>query len=408
MKERQHLSQKDNTKLKLEVIGTRFRAFFLSENGLNQDTKLICISTFIFFFGDGMFTFLLPVYIRQLDASPTDVGLLYALAYLICGITVLLGGFLADRFDAKKIMIMSYLLWIPVPLAFAFANNWHQLWLPMILYGTFFEGPTVCFYFLKSSQSDKLMSALAMWSLSTGLAYISSPFFGGFIASTLGKQMLFLIASVFYGASIFPIFMIRKLPKQPRVEKKTRQRHLFNDTFSIRLVLLTCFFAIIMFDINLIIPFIPQFTNGFYHQSIINLGVFGMATSIGWVFFSAIFGKIGDKRSKMSTVVASLLVSSFSYVIIILFNNFSILFAASFLSGASSSIVYFMPGIIGSAAPEGSIGKWISISEASVPIAAFGAPILGGMLYEISPYLPFYTTIIVLSLLAVIGWTSKL
>jgi len=149
-------------------------------------------------------------------------------------------------------------------------------------------------------------------------------------------------------------------------------------------------------------PLIPQFTNGVYHQSIFNLGIFGTATSVGWTSFSILFGKIGDKHSKITAVLASLVVSALSFLLIILFKNFAILCVASFLVGASYTILFFMSGIIASASPEHSVGKWVSISQAIVPIVGFSAPILGGILYEISPYLPFFVTVTGLSLLAIV------
>jgi MFS family permease len=164
-----------------------------------------------------------------------------------------------------------------------------------------------------------------------------------------------------------------------------------------------------MFFLYLLYPLIPQFTNVVYHQSLFRLGVFGTTTSAGWVIFSMLLGKIGDKHTKMMAVVTALAVSSLSFLLIILFNNFATLCVASFLAGASYTILFFMPGIIASASPERSVGKWVSISQAVVPSVGFGAPILGGILYETSPYLPFFLAIIVLSLLAIValGLTKK-
>jgi hypothetical protein len=59
--------------------------------------------------------------------------------------------------------------------------------------------------------------------------------------------------------------------------------------------------------------------------------------------------------------------------------------------------------ITGSAAPQGYTGRWISISQASIHLVSFGAPIIGGILYEISPYLAFVTTILLLASLALLA-----
>jgi MFS family permease len=67
-----------------------------------------------------------------------------------------------------------------------------------------------------------------------------------------------------------------------------------------------------------------------------------------------------------------------------------------------------MLGVIGAAAPEQSVGRWIAISQTCVIFAAVSAPIIGGLLYEISPYLIFFVTILTLAILAIIGLSNKL
>jgi len=373
---------------------------------LNPNIKLICLSAFVFFFGNGLFTFVLPVYITKLNASPTDVGLLYAAFYLSWGITILLGGILTDRFDPKKIMIINSVLWIPVPLALALAINWQQLWLPMILYGTFFEGPAVCVYILRSASSGKVMLAFGMWSASTALGSIFSPLIGGTLFSVLGKQAVFTLAGIFYTASILPLFFLKKIKKTEKQQKETIfQIKAFKTS---KLIAFCSFFTATMFSIFLLSPFIPQFTHAIYHQTIFDLGIFGTAISIGAVFFSVALGKIGDKKSKMFAVVLSILISVISFLLIVTIDNFALLCVSFFLSGASTVVIFLMSGVIGAVAPEHLAGRWIAIGQACVTFAGVGAPILGGILYQISPYLAFTTTILILSSLVVFGLVKKL
>ncbi len=158
-----------------------------------------------------------------------------------------------------------------------------------------------------------------------------------------------------------------------------------------------------MFFVLLINPLISQFMDGVYHQSIFNLGFFATLTASGWVFFSLLFGKIGYKGSKMTATTASMVLCSLALIILTLSNNFPLLCTASFLYGASNSIVFFISGIMASSAPQQSIGKWTAITQASITLAGIGAPILGGILYQASPLLAFIPSIIALFILAIIG-----
>jgi len=382
---------------------------FLSFFEVKRDLKLICLWEFVFCFGDGLFYYLLPVYIRQLNASPIEVGLLYAVYYLSWAITLMVGGFLADHFDPKKIMILGSLLWVPVPLVLAGATNWNQLWLPMILYGTYFGSSSTCVYILRSVPAERTMQAFGLWSASVALGYLFSPMIGGFLSSTVGKQTVFFMATIFYAASILPLIFISRAPKAEPRERQSVSKYSFSDfASSKRLIMLCIFFTMIIFAIFLINPLITQFTHDVYHQSIFNLGVFGTATSAGWIFFSFALGKIGDKRSKMSAVLAATAICSSAFALIAMINNFPFLCFSTFLSGASMCIIGFIPAIIGSAAPERYTGRWIAIGQTSINIASFGAPIIGGALYEVSPHFAFFTTISLLSFLTVAAIFKKL
>jgi len=113
---------------------------FLPLGTFNQDLKLIFISNFIGAFGDGLYAYILPLYIRGLAASSTDVGFLFSIFILSTALTIIPGGFAADRFDRKKVMILGWMIWVPLPLMFSFATHWTQLIPVMGLYGFFISG----------------------------------------------------------------------------------------------------------------------------------------------------------------------------------------------------------------------------------------------------------------------------
>jgi len=168
------------------------------------------------------------------------------------------------------------------------------------------------------------------------------------------------------------------------------------------------FFAMIVLAANLVTPLIPQFTHNIYGQSMFNLGIFGTLTSFGWIFFSFTLGKIGDKQSKIDAILMASIICSLAFLIIALINNFPLLCFASFLSGAARITIGFAPGIVGSDAPKRSVGRWISIVQTSMYIAQFLAPVIGGILYEVTPHLAFFTSIVLLLFLIVVAMFKKI
>ena len=88
--------------------------------GLNRDLKLLFVSNLTGAFGDGLYAYLLPVYIQTvLHANPADVGFLYTVLTLSAALTPILGGYLAEKYDWKKIMIFAWILWFPIPVIFS-------------------------------------------------------------------------------------------------------------------------------------------------------------------------------------------------------------------------------------------------------------------------------------------------
>jgi MFS family permease len=81
--------------------GFPFKAF-------TRDIWLICLSNVIGAFGEGLYFYVFPLYIRALQADYVQIGLVFSALYGASALTLLLGGVLADRFDRKKILIMGW------------------------------------------------------------------------------------------------------------------------------------------------------------------------------------------------------------------------------------------------------------------------------------------------------------
>lgn len=372
---------------------------------LNRDLRLICVSNFIGAFGDGLFIYVLPIYIRGLEATASDVGLLFSLLTLSTALTIIPGGFAADRFDRKKVMIVGWLIWVPLPVMISIATHWTQLVLPMMLYGVLLSGPATSAYIATAASKGRMTLTFAFISASWSLGYIFSPALGGYLATIIGMQRVFFLAFILYSVAAALIFLI----KSQHATKPAISSKVFSNNGSSRarkIILLSIFFAIVAFFLSLVRPLVVQFLQEEFRLDSFKIGVLGSVTFFGWTVFSIGFGRMGDRWTKMVAVAASLFVSSFSLWLLMSFNEFFFLALASFLNGASYPTWYLMNATIGTIAPEESRGRWISLSQVSVTLAAFIAPYLGGLLYESSAYTPFHLVIIIMPLLAVLALTK--
>jgi len=372
---------------------------------LNRDLKLIFVSNFIGAFGDGLYAYILPLYIRSLEATSADVGALFSIFILSTALTIIPGGLMADRFDRKKVMILGWMFWVPVPLMFSVATHWTQLFPVMGLYGFFISGPTTSAYVMTLARKDKVTLTYTMMSASWWLGYIFSPGLGGYLSILIGIRSVFFLSFIFYAAATSVLFFIRS----QRVEKSSRSQMESTSLGSShveKIVLLSLFFATVFFFLNLVRPFVVQFFQDVYGLESFYIGLLGSIGFLGSALFSIWLGKVGDRLGKMVAVAISLLVSSLSFGLFICFNNFLALTFASFLNGASYMLWSLMGASVGSIAPEASRGRWISVSQMSATLAASFAPYVGGVIYESSRYMPFYIIIGVSPLLSLIALTK--
>ncbi len=371
---------------------------------LDRNLKLIFLSNIVGAFGDGLYVYILPLYIRGLNATSADVGFLFSIFTLSTALTIIPGGFLADRFDRKKVIILGWLIWMPVPLMFSVATYWTQLVPVMGLYGFFLSGPATSAYVVTLARKDTVTITYTMLSGSWWFGYILSPGLGGYLSTFIGMQGVFFLAFLFYSAAAGVLFLIMsQRVKKPVMPQTSHTRS--PSPHAEKIVLLSLFFAVVFFFLSLVRPLVVQLFQDVYQLQSFHIGLLGSISFFGAAFFSISLGRLGDKFGKMIAATIALLISSLSFGVFVGFSHFFALGFASFLNGASYMLWALMGASVGSITPEASRGRWISVSQMSATLAGSVAPYIGGIIYESSPYTPFYIVMIIAPLLALIALT---
>ena len=370
----------------------------------NRDLKLLFISNFIGAIGDGLYVYLLPLYLRDLQASSAEVGLLYSILTVSTALTIIPGGFLADRFDRKKVMILGWAVWVPIPLMFSVSTHWTQLIPAMSLYGFFLSGPATSAFIMTAARKDKVTITYTTISASWWLGYIFSPGIGGYISTAWSFQAVFLIAFLLYAAATIVLFFMRaqRAQKIDKTHEETRTRSL-STSYAKKIILLSLFFSAAFFFLSLVRPLVVQFFQDIYRLESFQIGLLGSFGFLGSAVFSTVLGRVGDKRGKMVAAAIALFVGALAFGLFTVSPSVPLLAVASFLYGASYMLWSLMGACVGCFTPEASRGRWISVSQMLVTAASSIAPLIGGLLYESSPNLPFYIAIVILPILALIA-----
>lgn len=372
-------------------------------DAFNRDLKILFISNFVGAVGDGLYVYLLPLYLRGgLQASSADVGLLYSISMISTALTIIPGGFLADHSDRKKMMILGWAVWVPVPLIFSVATHWTQVLPVMGLYGFFLSGPATSAYIMTAARKEKVTITYTTISASWWLGYIFSPGIGGFLSTVYGFQIVFFIAFILYAAATIVLFFMRSQRVQ-KPQATTKEARNWRTPHAKKIILLSLFFSAVFFFLSFVRPLTVQFFQDVYRLEDLQIGVIGSVGFLGSAVFSIGLGKAGDKLGKMIAAAIALLLGSVAYALFTVSSNIPLLFSASFLCGSTYMLWPLMGACVGYFTPEASRGRWISLSQMAAASAASIAPYVGGLLYETSPYLPFFLVVGVSPLLAILA-----
>jgi MFS family permease len=371
---------------------------------LSKDLKLVFTCNLVGSFGDGLYAYLLPVYMSNtLGADSVQIGILYAVLSLSAALTLLISGTLADRYDRKKIMIAGWLAWLPVPLIFSIASNWIGMVPGMIMWGFWLGQPAGTAYIVTAADPSMLTLTFTTMSAAWSIGYIFSPALGGFLSGNIGMKPVFYIAFVLYSLACLSLFFI-KSQRAKNIQTRMENNYSFKELLKTRkLLVMTIFFAVLMFVLTMFRPFIPEFVADVYKLGDFEVGVLGSISFASSAVLSLLLGRLGDRSGKSYPLALSAILTSVSTVLLLLSGSFAILAVSFLLIGGSYLTWSLLSAIAGPMAPESCRARWVAVPQTVSMFASFIAPYFGGLLYSFSPEYPFVVAATIMPILALLA-----
>jgi MFS family permease len=387
------------------------RALFLDIpfEAFTRDVWLMCLSNAIGAFGEGLYFWVFPLYIKQLHADYVQIGLVFSALYGASALAPLPGGLLADRFDRKKILILSWAPWVFAPLLYSFAQNWVQLIPGAVCWGVSMIGlPAMNAYIITSVNDSKNLATVMsfVWS-SYSFSYIFAPTVGGFLATIIEMQWVLRLSTVLCAAATI-IFLFLSA-QRPRKDGKTRGRQPLSSDEGLlwrRVLVWSVFFTTVTFFVAIGRTFVPTFLSEQVGLNDFYVGLFGSVNFAGITFIGIAMGRLGDRWRKSSAISLCLLLFASSIVLLMTLKDAVLLMFIAFFYGSSPVINSLVGSFVGTIAPEHRRGLWSSIPQTFSLVAAFVASSLAGYLYTQSPYYAFVTSVIALPFLLLFALTK--
>jgi MFS family permease len=357
---------------------------------------IYCITNFIWASVFNLWYSFLPEFYQALGASVLIVGFLFSLERFFEGSSNILGGYLADKFGRKKIIIFGSLIGDISILILFLATHW--IWLiPAIAFFWITVGiqsPTIATLISESISRKKRALAFSILSILSFIPAIFAVPIGGWIIEKNGiinGVKISLLLSFFIGVISTLTYVLFLKETIAKVRGKFRlEWRIPKDVL--------CFvtsYGLLMFAVSLVSPFVI-----FYSQDVIGIGMvdWGIVVSIFTILTLVVTflgGMISDKFGRKKVLLLSFLSSLFPILLILSRNLFHIIIAHIFASTiffVSSSVPAYVFEKTKTARAIGIVNFLITI------FMVLGYP-LGGFLYSLSPQLPF----IISTLIRIIG-----
>ena len=378
-----------------------------SIQSLPRDLKLLFLSLFLWTFGLGLYNYIWPLYLKDLNATPSDVGLVFSIGFLAVALTMIPGGILANKYELKTLLIIGWAMGIPPPLMYYFARSWFDV-IPgvILLQVSAFNLPAFYAYIAGASDREKRATNFGITWASFPLGLVFSPLVGSALVSLISIRQIFLLTFVFFTVSTFFLFFMEsqpplaKDPQTPRLEVPRTRRE---GTLLLYLV-----GAALAYSVT--IPFIPLYLQEVVqlHPSIIQ--ILGATQALGAATFGIILGRRADTNGRGSAIALGLISSSAGLFGVLLTRNPFLVAPMVFLVGGARAPTPIAYSILSAsrrnASRAGQYGFYLTLENLGFVAGSF----VGGFLYTLDPTIVFYATLALfsaLTVLATLGFSRK-
>jgi len=360
----------------------------------------------------------IPVFLREIGASVSQVGLFFTLAMIVPLVLGIFGGWISDSIGRLRAILFGSLAGILGYLPFAFAQRWEVTLIgPIILaVATALIQPSFRAYIADTCPTETRGRIFGLSKSFITAAWILTPPLGGYLAMNYGTRTMFLAAVFFYSiAAIIFMFLLRSeetkttAPAEKPSLKSLRES--FTQIFPIVLAggLLTWIIVsegIRVFASYLSFNLLPVYLNDIGLINKQGIGLIDGLHGIAWVLAAPIGGWLSDKSSERNSFILGTAIFLSSFLIFILAEGFEIFALSWIIMGIGGALLDpAVNALIARGAPAHLRGVAYAVVPALIGLIALPAPWIGGQIWEATnPKIPFLATLLIGSLALIPAW----
>jgi predicted MFS family arabinose efflux permease len=360
-----------------------FQHYRNSFSGIHKNVWILACAIFINRAGSMVLAFSTLYLIQVLDFSKATTGIVMSCLGIGSILGSLLGGYLADRYNQKNIMVASLFASGIILFAILLTKNVYLIGIILFTYALVADTfrPSSSAQITANSTDENRTQSIALMRLAINLGMAIGPAIGGFIAFTIGYKSLYIIdglTSVLAGIFLFITLAAKvQLKANAGTKKFPRSKSAYRDKPFIVYILIVALYAICFFQL---MNLVPIYFKEVYHYNEKVIGyLFALNCMIVVVAEMPIVAYFDKKKIPYSLIAFGCICISVAYTILLL-NNATLFLSVIYVVVITLSEIFAMPYMMNitlTRAPKDRQGQYSALYSVSYGIALTLAPMLG-------------------------------
>ena len=365
-----------------------------------------------------MFPMLLPIYLTDLGASVTQVGLVFTLTSVVIMFLQILGGWISDSIGRLRAIAIGSIGGIIGYLSMLLAPTWEWMLLALAISQVPYAlvGPSFGAFIAEQSTEENRGRVYGLTDTIYQITGVIGPPLGGFLAGNFGFKVMLLVSGILYtiaaGLRIWMAVAVR-LASEAEVERLTVKSFMMNlKTMAIMIlgggVLTWIFITDGVRDIGFRLSWElqPLYLEQIGGLTIQQIGLLGSFFSIAMMFTPMLSGRLSDRYGERVPISSGFMMIFIALVIFLNVGNFlgfAMVWAVFGIGVGLLSPAY--QSLISKVVPQKMLGTFTGLFRSSLGLISLPAPFIGAKLWEgFSPQLPFMITAIAALLSVIPAW----
>ncbi len=373
--------------------------------GLPSDFWILMISLIIsnvFILGFSPF---IPYFLREVGAEAKEIGLVFTVSRVFYVALVPIGGFMADIFGRKKLLILGPAVTGVSYLVLSQANSWEDAILPLAfsMLPTAFTAPPIFAYIADVASRYRYGRAYGIYSACMNLSAVVGYIIMGIVIDRFGYEFsIFLVGSLTLVSGLTRIFLKETVKRRSDLSVR---RQLVKSCIELRrpyiLLLITTRSLYLAVAGVVVSIFIPLWARDFALMTEVDVSLIFAIEGTVYTVLAPIGGRLVEGKQWFWLSLVELLIRSGA--LIVLANSYNIIGVLAALLMDSGFAIFVIPSIearISAELEKFHRGAGWGVQQAFMSIITMGAMYIGGLLWdEFGPANTLYIHIVYMVLL---------